>query len=477
MALTTEGAAAGIETGTIYRIPHAQRHGRSRDLFTVWFGSNMMMLTVVTGALATTVFHLSPLVGLLAVVVGNLVGAVFMALHAAQGPGLGVPQMVQTRGQFGSLGAVPVTVLMVVMYVGFAASNLVLGGEGLQSMAPGLGRMPGILIIAALVVPPVIWGYRLIHAATRMMTVLCGGAVLLSLLWVGVRAGGMVGWTSGGASVTGILGAFSVSALWQIAYAPYVSDYSRYMPADERGMRMAFHATYWGTVLGSALPMALGVVLGGLAHGAPVVATMSGLLGPAAMPVMVILSVGIAVTDAMNVYCGTLSSLTVLQTFWPHARFGPGWRVGMAVVLMVAALLMALFFAGSFMESYTEFLNLLMAVLVPWTAINLVDYYLVRHGAYDVDSFFQADGGIYGYVNGPAMICYAVGIAVQVPFLSNALYTGPLARAMGGIDLSWLVGLAVTAPLYLWMAARAGLNDVSGVVPDGGAPVAAGNGP
>jgi NCS1 family nucleobase:cation symporter-1 len=97
---------------------------------------------------------------------------------------------------------------------------------------------------------------------------------------------------------------------------------------------------------------------------------------------------------------------------------------------------------------------LLLCVLVPWTAINLVDYYLLRHGDYDVESFFRQDGGIYGRVNGVAVECYIVGILVQLPLVATPLYTGPLARAMGGIDLSWLVGLAVTGPGYYWLARR-----------------------
>ena len=128
--------AARIERHTIYPIPAAERHGRARDLFTVWFGSNIMVLTIVTGALATVRFQLSLLRGdFSAILIGNLVGGVFMALHAAQGPQLGVPQMVQSRGQFGSVGAIFVVALVVVMYIGFVASNLVLGGQSLHSIA------------------------------------------------------------------------------------------------------------------------------------------------------------------------------------------------------------------------------------------------------------------------------------------------------------------------------------------------------
>jgi NCS1 family nucleobase:cation symporter-1 len=96
----------------------------------------------------------------------------------------------------------------------------------------------------------------------------------------------------------------------------------------------------------------------------------------------------------------------------------------------------------AFIANYEDFILLLLYVLVPWTAINLVDYYLLRHGKYDVASFFQQDGGIYGRINGPAVACYVLGILVQLPFVACALYTGPVARAMGGIDLSWIVGLA-----------------------------------
>src|SRR5258708_38394450 len=44
--------AATLEQYTIAQIPASERHGRPRDLFTIWFSSNIMPLTFVTGALA-----------------------------------------------------------------------------------------------------------------------------------------------------------------------------------------------------------------------------------------------------------------------------------------------------------------------------------------------------------------------------------------------------------------------------------------
>jgi NCS1 family nucleobase:cation symporter-1 len=43
---------------------------------------------------------------------------------------------------------------------------------------------------------------------------------------------------------------------------------------------------------------------------------------------------------------------------------------------------------------------------------------------------------------------YLIGIAVQIPFLSTAFYTGPLVEPLGGVDISWIVGLLVPGALY-----------------------------
>ncbi|HEX7825350.1 MAG TPA: cytosine permease, partial [Mycobacterium sp.] len=72
--------STSVEQRTIDHVPVDERHGRARDLFTVWFGSNIMLLTIITGALATTVFGLPLWAGALAIVLGNVIGGIVMAL-------------------------------------------------------------------------------------------------------------------------------------------------------------------------------------------------------------------------------------------------------------------------------------------------------------------------------------------------------------------------------------------------------------
>jgi nucleobase:cation symporter-1, NCS1 family len=444
--------ATELEISTIQPIAADERHGTARDLFTVWFGSNIMLLTIVTGGLSVTVFGLSFSAAVLGLSVGNLVGAVFMALHAAQGPRLGVPQMVQTRGQFGSMGSLLVVGIVILMYVGFLASNLVMGGEAIASLAPGMSDTPGIVLVGVLGVIAAIYGYDLIHAYTRVMAYASGLVLLLTFGWIiwvhGLPADFL---TRNSFTWVGFLGAVSTGALWQIAYAPYVSDYSRYMPRDT-GARPAFWASYWGCTLGSLLPMILGAVVGLAAPKGNLVAGLAELVHGIAPLVLIVFSVGIASANAMNLYCGALSTLTFGQTLIPSWSPGRQARTVVSLILFGIALAAALLGKASFLVNYEGFILLLLYVLVPWTAINLVDYYLLRHGQYDVPSFFRADGGIYGRINWAAVGCYVFGILVQLPFVASPLYTGPIALSMGRIDLSWIVGLLVTAPAYYWLA-------------------------
>jgi NCS1 nucleoside transporter family len=443
-----------VERRTIDHVPVNERHGRARDLFTVWFGSNIMLLTIITGALATTVFGQPLWSGALAVIIGNVVGAVVMALHAAQGPQMGVPQMLQTRAQFGSYGSLLVVVLVIFMYLGFFASNAVLGGQAFAKVT-GVPTNWSIMIIGIISVIATIIGYRLIHRVTAFLSVVAGIALVVAFVWMvfvnGVPAGT---WHSDGFAWAGFMSTLSVAALWQIAYAPYVSDYTRYMPKDT-GRRAAFWGTYSGCVLGSVLPMLLGVLVGAALPNDDTLEGLSALTRGVSTGVFAIFALGITATNAMNLYCGALSTITVGQTLFARWKPAAMSRAVVAVALFVIAIIPALVSAEDFLANYANFLALLLCVLIPWTAVNLVDYYLLRHGVYDIDALFERDGGRYGRFNWVAIACYFIGILVQIPFLSTTIFTGFAAKALGGVDISWIVGLAVICPLYyVWMRTK-----------------------
>ncbi|WP_207879053.1 cytosine permease [Pseudomonas sp. 32_A] len=443
-----------IEKHTIGYVPPQDRHGKVRDLFTLWFGGNIAPLPIVTGALGVQLFHLNLVWGIVAILVGHLVGGVLMALHSAQGPQMGIPQMIQSRAQFGSLGALLVVVIAGVMYIGFFASNIVLAGKSLHGVVDAVPVSVGIVIGALGSGIIGIIGYRFIHVLNRIGTWVLGIGIVVGFGYIFSHVQSDDFLTRGGFNPAGWLATVSLAALWQIAFAPYVSDYSRYLPADVK-----VSSTFWTTYLGSALGSSLSFIFGAVAVLAipagmdtmDAVKLATGTLGPI-MLVLFLLSV--ISHNALNLYGAVLSIITLVQTFahrWiPTARS----RAVLSLVVLTACCVVAVFASADFIGHFVDMVLVLLVVLVPWTAINLIDFYAIHKGDYDIQSIFQVDGGIYGRYNPQALIAYAVGIVVQIPFMNTPLYVGPISEHINGADLSWLVGLAVTSPLYWWLASR-----------------------
>ena len=167
--------ALSVERHSVDRVPDSERYGRARGLFPVWFGANVQLTTVITGALAP-VLGLTVTWSVLAIIVGNTFGAIFMALHSAQGPRLGIPQMIQSRAQFGFFGAIAPIVLVILMYVGFFASSGVLAGDALSTPSH-LGPNWTISIVAAACVVITVIGHRLIHLLERASSLISATAL------------------------------------------------------------------------------------------------------------------------------------------------------------------------------------------------------------------------------------------------------------------------------------------------------------
>src|ERR1700693_5896971 len=111
----------GVERKGIEFVPTSERYGTPRRLFTIWFSVNLSILCLSVGKLG--VLAGLPLIWTFcALAVGNVLGTVFMAAHSAQGPRLGIPQMIQSRAQFGVIGAALPLVAVVITYLLYHAA-------------------------------------------------------------------------------------------------------------------------------------------------------------------------------------------------------------------------------------------------------------------------------------------------------------------------------------------------------------------
>ena len=92
-----------IEQHSIDYVPIAERHGKVWHLWPVWFSGDAHLATVATGIVGVALGgNFAWMV--IAVIFGSAFGTFFMAFHSTQGPQLGLPQMIQSRPQFGYVG-------------------------------------------------------------------------------------------------------------------------------------------------------------------------------------------------------------------------------------------------------------------------------------------------------------------------------------------------------------------------------------
>jgi NCS1 family nucleobase:cation symporter-1 len=442
-----------LEARSIDPIPESERHGKVSSQFTLWFGTNIELGTALTGS-AAVVAGATPLYAILGVLLGNLLGGIVMALHAVQGPRLGLPQMISSRAQFGVRGAALPLVLTLLMYLGFAATDCALAGQALSdAFELPLALGVGLFAVASGVVAIV--GYRLVHVMGRVASVV--GLLFFGYLTVRILLDVPLGslLSSNGFQLGPFVVAVSLAASWQLVYGPYVADYSRYLPAGTSS-KAVFGATLSGTVIGSQLAMMFGVVAaavvgnGFVGHEVGYVVRLGG-LGALAMALYLAVVFGKITANSLNIYGGFMSVLTAVGSFRPLVRVSQRLRVVCIAVLTCGAALLAIAGSGDFLTLFSAMLSYLLLAFVPWSAINLVDFYFLAH-RYDVPALYDANGR-YGSYSWIAIGTYVFGFLVQLPFFSAGGFTGWFYAGLGDVDISWLVGLGLSAPLY-WLLRR-----------------------
>src|SRR3984893_7091316 len=157
-----------IETRSIDYVPLAERHGKVWQLWPVWFSGDAHLPTLAVGAVGINLGG-NLLWTSLAVILGCLLGTFFMAFHSTQGPQLGLPQMIQSRPQFGYTGALLVWGVAMVAYIGYNAFNPVLAAQALHQLSASISPTSptAIIVFALLAVSLAAVGYDKIHLAQR----------------------------------------------------------------------------------------------------------------------------------------------------------------------------------------------------------------------------------------------------------------------------------------------------------------------
>ncbi len=449
-----ETIGSSIERRSIDWIPDAERHGKPISLGGIWFVGNVNLTAMATGV---TAFSLGAGLfwTLVAAVLGIAFGTFFMAFHSAQGPQLGLPQLVQSRAQFGFQGAaITVWIAALVNYIAYNTSDALLSGAAATKLI-GIPSSIGYLGAAAIASVVALYGYAWIHKINAWLT---GPLIVVMFLITAACLSSpnisASAWQPTTFELAPFMTVFVIMAGFQIAWSPYVSDYSRYLPAST-GVRATFNWTFWPCAASGVWVLGIGVVIGSAAPSADPIEALSiatSSLGPVVSWICVAgLLVGLLSCMVLNQYGGSMSMISILDSFRPIA---PSRRIR---VITLAAMFLIVWLTSQFIgierfnTFYANAIVFLTYLFIPWTAVNLSDYFWVRRGQYSIREIFRPDG-MYGRWGWRGTTAYVVGLLAMVPFMVTAPYVGFFARDLGSVDFSILVGLPVSAAVYLMLS-------------------------
>lgn len=437
-------------------IPESARYGSVGRIFTVWFTPNLVPAAFAIGTLAAADFlSLGFVSGLLAIVVGNLIGAFVVALLSQMGPQTGMAQMPLARLAYGKSIVLP-GLLNWITCIGWDGINNIFGAVAITIIVPAVPFWLALLLIVVSQGLLGVVGYEAIHTFEKYM------AIVLAILFAVVTAVILPKASTGMARTDGFdgldqVGAFvlfaSISASFVLAWALYASDYSRYLPKNSDGRRI-----FWWTLLALTLSAGwieiLGLLVADQATAGPVdvINTLlgGGVIGLGAMVAIVL---GTVAVNALNDYTGSLS----LQAAGLRIP-----RIYSAIAVAVLGFLFTLYLnSGDFATKFENYLLFISYWIAPWAAVVLADWWLRGRKA-DVGRLVDFAGLPSGLM---ALISLVVGFVVSLPFQTST-FGGDIATATGlpinsvaannlrYADVAYLVGFGVAFVLYWLLAGR-----------------------
>jgi purine-cytosine permease-like protein len=432
-------AVGKVEPYGVDHIPDVERHGHPRQQFTVWFGGNLALAVMLLG-FYPVFYGLSLGASIVAVVVGAALGSVAMGVLSAMGARLGVPIQIQARGPLGYLGNfLPVAFVNVFAAAGWTAVNTIFGAWALQELVDvpfGVAAVVITVVQAAIA----LYGYNMIHRVNAAATVVVGALfVVLTILALGKadwsfgtnpEADFFVGATGGLITMVGFFLAYL------LAWIPFASDYSRYLPADTPGSQVALNTALGNFVVVVWLGV-LGVLVASFAGQYGPIEGVRELTGGMAWLAMLAVMAATWAPNGLNIYGGALSLLTLRL---------PVSRQVATLLITGAAFLLALWAHTDVYGKFYDFLLLSGYLIAPYLAVVLLDWFVGgRSDPARVPELYDRSRTIeWGFV------AWAAGCLASVPFWVWSRFTGPVAKEFPNAgDLTYYVGAAVAAIVYL----------------------------
>jgi putative hydroxymethylpyrimidine transporter CytX len=323
--------------------------------------------------------------GIVAMIVGTVIGGVMLGLAAVPGARAGVPAMMLLRGLFGTrLSYVP-TVLNVLQMIGWGTFELITIADAAEQLFGGGPHWAYVVIAGVLTTVLTIWPLGSVRVLRRYVTALV--MIALVYFYVQLSRQPLPDLTHGSWSHfwVGADAALAVSISW----VPMAADYTRH----SRSERAAFGAASVAYGLTQIVAYTLGLLALALVSG-----DANAVFGPFQHVALGTLFFAVFVLrEADQSFANVYSTAMSIQNLAPRADRRI-LTVALGALIMVFALALN-------MNNYAGFLTLIGSVFVPMLGVLAVDFFCFggRRG-WDVSGHAPARWSM--------IVAWAAGVAV-----------------------------------------------------------------
>jgi NCS1 family nucleobase:cation symporter-1 len=444
---------SGIEAHGIDHIPANERYGRARQLIGVWATSQANYLVLVMGGVLVSM-GMNFWQALAVTVIGNLF-AIMTGFISATGPASGTPSQVIQKALFGPKGNLfsqvftgwMVNVIFLALnwtgaaYIIFA----VLDRWGIKT--DDLIKAVVISVLAAITLIISVYGYNFITKSYKYISwsfiVIFGLATVFLLTAVKGDVNAVPPLTGPDFWIMAFAGV-SLMACTPISYTNG-ADFSRYLPANTP-IRNIVGSVAVGYMVPSIALSALGAYVTAALQAEDPQTAIEGLLPAWFSPLFTIaVVIGTVANNAMTAY----SSGLVLQTVGIKLRRSitviADGIFGVIITLLAVVV-------WDFIDAMNTLMQLIVVTVAPLMSLYLADMWL-RRNKYDGRALeFATPTSQYWYTNGyniAGIVAFLAGFGAALLSVYTTFYEGPILGLLGGIDISFEVGIILPAIIYI----------------------------
>ncbi len=468
----------GLANADLLPVPPEHRTWNRWHIAALWVGMAICIPTyTLASGLVDQGWTWQTAVG--AVVLGNLVVLLPIALNSHAGTRYGIPFPVLARASFGVLGANVPALLRALVACGWFGIQTWIGGWAifklLEVVWPGIATLPRVLpafvglgtgeflcflLFWAMNVWIVLRGMESIKFLETWGSpfLLAVGVALFAWAWI--RVGGLAPMLQnpGGAAVArpggdGLGSVFGAGLTSAVAFwgtmALSIPDFSRFAKSQRDQVI--------GQALGLPGTMALFAFIGAAVTSATAVIFGTRIADPVALlariggPLMIVLSMaGLTIaTLTTNIAANVVAPANGFSSLAPHRI---SFKAGALITAIIGIVILP-------WRLYTDAAAYIFAWLIgygallgPVAGIMIADYFLLRHGQLDVNDLYRRSGAYEyrGGVNWVAIAALILGVAPNLPgFLATLRGTPTSALFTTIYNWAWFVGFLMAAGVYI----------------------------